>query len=342
MINLKKLSVVIILISLLSACSSSYDDLVTAVDPNDNTMIDFTVQSGASAKQIAKELEDAGLVQKAFAFRHVVEENNLSSSLQAGNYKLSKSMTALEIAQKLAKGDVYLDTFKFTIPEGYEYTQIIDLLAQKDLIDAEKFDTIAESHAFDYKFLEKNKNAVHRLEGFLYPATYELKNGSDELTIITAMLDAFDMNFKAEYYDRAKELDYTIAEIVTLASIIERETVVKDELKKISSVFHNRLDDDYLLQADSTIQYVSGERKEKMLYSDIELDSPFNTYKYAGLTPAPICSPSNLAIDAALYPEESDLYYFVVTGDNDGRHNFSVTFEEHLKNQRSAEKKLGN
>ncbi len=337
---IQKLLIIACILVLFTACDAQ--QYMTPVDPSDTTEIEFVVPAGASAKQIARSLEDKGLIQKAYAFRKTVENENLASSLQAGKYHFSKAMSVSEIAQKIAKGDVYIDTFKFTIPEGYEYQQIVELLSEKGLIDREKFEQIAQTHSFDYKFLSDNPEAIHRLEGYLYPATYELSSDSDELAIITAMLDTFNQHFKAEYYDRATELGYTVDEIVTLASIIERETVVSDEMKLISAVFHNRLNDDYLLQADSTIQYVSGERKEKMLYSDIELDSPFNTYKYAGLTPSPICNPSIAAVEAALYPEESDYYYFVVTGDNDGRHNFSVTFEEHLKNQRNAEKKLGN
>ncbi len=322
----------------MTACNTA--ELNSPVDPTDETEYDFTVPKGASTKRIAKLLEEAGLINKSYAFIASAKKLKLDDQLKAGDYKIKKSMNTPDIVKKIAAGDVYVETIKVTIPEGFEYVQIVDKLADLGLVNREKFDDLAENHAFDYKFLNDEREYLHRLEGFLYPATYQFLPNSDELTILTAMLDTFDKKFKDDYYQRAEELGYTVDQLVTLASVIERECVVSDELTKISSVFHNRLNDDYKLEADSTVQYVSGERKEKMLNSDIALDTPYNTYKYAGLPPSPICNPSIEAIEAALYPENSKLYFFVVTGDRDGRHNFSETYQEHLKNKREAEAKL--
>ncbi len=337
---MKKLSIVLLLILavLLTACDT--EALNSPVDPADDKEYDFTVPKGATTKRIGKLLEEAGLINKSYAFVAAAKKLELEDQMKAGDYKIKKSMSTPEIVQKIAAGDIYINTVKVTIPEGFEYVQIVDKLEEAGLIDREKFDDLAENYAFDYRFLNGERDYLYRLEGFLYPATYEFIPESDELTILTTMLDTFNKKFKDDYYDRATELGYSVDQIVTLASVIERECVVSDELKKISSVFHNRLNDDYKLEADSTVQYISGERKEKMLNSDIALDTPYNTYKYAGLPPSPICNPSIEAIDAALYPEDGKLYFFVVTGDNDGRHNFSETYEEHLKNKREAEAKL--
>lgn len=336
-----KKSIIIIfavLTFLLTGCNVA--EMAKPVDINDQTEYDFKVPAGAGTKSIANSLEEAGLIQKAYAFTATVKALELDGTLQAGQYKLKKSMSAEEIAQKLSDGDVYIETFKLAIPEGFEFIQIVDRLEGMGVIDRTKFMDIAENHPFKYKFLEGDRQYVHRLEGFMYPATYEFRVGVDELAILTKLLDTFDGKFLPEYYTRSAELGYAVSEIVALASIIERECLVADELKKISSVFHNRLNDSYKLEADSTVQYITKERKEKMYNSDIAVDTPYNTYKYPGLTPSPICNPSIEALEAALYPDTSDLYFFVVTGDNDGRHNFSVTYDEHLKNKREAEAKL--
>ncbi len=337
---MKKLAFITLLVVtlLLTACDNA--ELNSPIDPADESEYDFTVPKGASTKRVAKLLEEAGLINKSYAFIAAAKKLKLDDQLKAGDYKLKKSMSTPEIVQKIAAGDVYIATIKVTIPEGFEYVQIVDRLEKNGLIDRQKFEDLAENHGFNYRFLEADRNYLHRLEGYLAPATYEFLPDSDELTILTAMLDNFDKNFKDDDYQRAAELGYTVDQIVTLASVIERECVVSDELKKISSVFHNRLNDNYKLEADSTVQYISGERKEKMLNKDIALDTPYNTYKYAGLPPSPICNPSFEAINAALYPEAGKLYFFVVTGDRDGRHNFAETYKEHLKNKREAEAKL--
>ncbi len=323
---------------LLTACDTA--ELNSPVDPSDETEYDFTVPKGATTKRIGKLLEAAGLVNKSYAFVAAAKKLELDDQLKAGDYKIKKSMSTPDIVQKIAAGDVYIETIKVTIPEGFEYTQIVDKLEQDGLIDRAKFEDLAENYAFDYKFLNDEREYLHRLEGFLYPATYDFLPNSDELTILTTMLDTFDKKFTDDYYQRAEQLGFSVEQLVTLASVIERECAVNDELEKISSVFHNRLNDDYKLEACSTVQYVSGERKEKLLNEDIALDTPYNTYIYTGLPPSPICNPGIAAIEAALYPEDGKLYFFVVTGDRDGRHNFSETYQEHLKHKREAEAKL--
>ncbi len=337
---MKRILLAIVVLTMLLTTACNTEELMRAVDPNDDNEYDFTVPKGAGTKQIAKLLEEAELINKSYAFVAAAKRLKLDDKLKAGDYKLKKSMTTEQIVQKIAAGEVYIDLVKVTIPEGFEYVEIADRLEKMALIDRAKFDDLAENYNFDYRFLTPEREYEHRLEGFLYPATYDIKAGSDELTILKTMLDTFDKHFTEQYYQRATELGYTVDQIVTLASVVERECVVADELKQISAVFHNRLNDEYKLEADSTVQYITKERKEKMLNSDIAVDTPYNTYMYPGLPPSPICSPSIAAIEAALYPADSKLYYFVVTGDNDGRHNFSETYQQHLKYKREAEAKL--
>ncbi|HOQ00530.1 MAG TPA: endolytic transglycosylase MltG [Acetivibrio clariflavus] len=188
---------------------------------------------------------------------------------------------------------------------------------------------------FDYDFIAQIPERENRLEGYLFPDTYFFDPLSSDREIITKFLDNFDMKFKLDYYARAKELNMTVDEIITLASIIEKETALPEEKPIISSVFHNRLKskDPSLrkLQTDATIQYIlfkrDGKIKEKLTEADTKIDDPYNTYLYEGLPPGPICSPGLASIEAALYPEKTDYYYFVAKGD--GSHYFSKTLSEH-------------
>jgi len=156
-----------------------------------------------------------------------------------------------------------------------------------------------------------------------------VKKGASEEEIVEKMLKRFDDVFVDAYYDRAEELSMSVNQVVTLASIIERETKREDELALVSSVFHNRIDTNMKLQSCATIQYVLQERKDRLTYDDLEVISPFNTYQHNGLTPAPIASPGAKAIEAALYPAESSYLYFVTTNKGDGSHYFNTTLEGH-------------
>lgn len=326
----------IILISFLTilsvffvSCNISEQGL--AVDANDESYVDFEIYSGNTTKTIAKNLEEAGLIRSQWAFKEIVKENNFDGKLQAGKYKLSKSMDLSEIVKILGKGKVYIETTKVVIPEGYEFNMIVSKLVEQGLIDEEKFKQLANEYDFKYRFLSGINNKTNRLEGYLFPATYNFEKGIDELGILKIMLDKFDSVFKDEYYDRADELGMSVNEIVTLASIIEREGAKSDEFPIISGVFHNRLKDRMLLQSCATVQYVIGERKPVLSNKDIKIESPFNTYKYEGLPPYPIASPGEMALKAALYPEDTQYYYFVVSGKGDNRHIFSKTLKEHEK-----------
>ncbi|MCK8058912.1 MULTISPECIES: endolytic transglycosylase MltG [unclassified Fusibacter] len=329
----------ILLVILLSGCD--VQEYSAAVDPTDNAEILFTVPKGATTKRIGALLMESELIKADWAFKMLVQEKEVDGKLQAGDYMLSKAMSSEEIITKLAKGEVYIETFKFTIPEGYEFSMIVDRLEKEGLIDRDVFMDLAENYEFDYRFIEPDRTYKFRLEGFLYPATYELRAGSDELAILKAMLDQFDKIYTDEFYKRTLDLGLSINEAITLASIVERECKVEEELAIIASVFHNRLNIGQKLESCATIQYELQERKDKILFADLEIDSPFNTYMYTGLPPAPIASPDKEAINAVLYPADTDYLYFVVSGDNDGKHSFSTTYNQHLKAKAEAEQKLG-
>lgn len=322
------LFLLLIVLFSLTGCVSEQD--FTAMDPASTEMTLVEIPSGATAKSIGTMLEEAGLIRSAEAFVSKVKALDAASALQAGKYQLSKAMTAEEVVKVLAGGAVFRNEFKVTIPEGFEVVQIIERLGAAGHVNPDTFLSELKVGDFDYAFLSPEDRETN-LEGFLFPATYTFEVGTSEHEIIDAMLQKFDEVFKPEYYDRAKELGMTVREIVTLASIVEREAMVHDERPVVAGVFYNRLETRMALQSCATVQYILGERKPVLSNADIAIESPYNTYKFPGLPPAPIASPGELSIKAALYPEDTEFFYFVTTNLGDGSHYFSKTYEEHLE-----------
>lgn len=319
---------IIIITTVFTGCNIS--KLTESVDPDNKIEVLFTVPKGASTKRIGTLLKENELIKSEFGFKELTKDLGADGKMKAGDYMISPSMTSEEIIKKLQNGDVFVETLKVTIPEGYELNQIITRLVEANLGTEEGFLEAVQSE-FDYKFLEGIEVSPIYLEGFLFPATYEFKKGTSEKQIIDRLLSTFDNVFKDEYYLRAYELNMSINETLTLASIIEREAKLDVEREKISSVFHNRLIKGRALQSCATIQYALGERKERLFNKDLEIESPYNTYKYKGLPPGPIASPGEKSIYASLYPEDTDYLYFRTTSKNDGSHHFSKTFDEHVE-----------
>ncbi|GAU76953.1 endolytic transglycosylase MltG [Fusibacter sp. 3D3] len=337
---MKKFYIIALLamVLLLPGCATFLEAYNEPVNLENTDEILVTVPKGASTTSIANLLLEHELIQNVNAFKSKAKTLELDGKMKAGDYMLSQAMSTEAIIKKIANGEVYEDNIKFTIPEGFETRQIVDKLVEEGIVDRETFIKVLEEESFDYSFLENVDRSYH-LEGYLFPDTYILKRGTGEKEIVEKMLNRFNEIFKQEYYDRAQALNMSVDEVVTLASIIERETKLADERSVVSSVFHNRIDQKMMLQSCATIQYVLKERKDRLTYDDLEIVSPFNTYQHTGLTPAPIASPGELAIIAALYPADTKYLYFVTTEKNDGSHYFNETLEGH---NRDKEKGKGN
>lgn len=323
------------MITWLTGCASILEKYNTPVDPEDTTMMLVTIPKGASTTSIATILKEADLIQNINAFKAKTKLLEVDGKMQAGDYQLSKAMSTEDIIDKLVSGDTYVETFTFTIPEGYEVRQIVDKLTSEGYVDADAFKTVLAEGDFDFAFLE-GVDRSYLLEGYLFPDTYTFKKGASETEIVTRMLERFDEIFKAEYYAQAQAMDMSVDQVVTLASIIERETIKKEELPIVSSVFHNRIEIGMPLQSCASVQYILMERKERLTYDDIAIQSPFNTYLHLGLTPAPIASPGQDAIIAALYPAETDYLYFVATYAGDGSHYFNETLAGHNRDKEKS------
>lgn len=311
----------------LTACGVSESDYAPK-DSNNAEEVVLEIPSGSTTKSIGALLLEKGIITSDKAFVQKVKDLDVAADLKAGKYAFSPAMNVEEIVTAIAEGKVYSERVKVVIPEGYEVRQIIDRLSEAGLIEQGAFEDELVNGEFDYAFLNQVDRS-HRLEGFLFPATYQFAKDATEHDIINQMLKAFDKNFESAYYDQAKSLNMSVQEVVTLASIIERETKKPEELNIVSSVFHNRLKLPMRLQSCATVQYILGERKEVLSIKDTQIKSPYNTYQNDGLPPAPIASPGKAAIEAALSPANTEYLYFVTTNNGDGSHYFSKTLQEH-------------
>ena len=294
----------------------------------------FVIPKGANTSAIADLLKEQELIKDVKIFKLLSKFNGYDGMYQSGTHIVSKSLTYDEIMRVLTTKPV---SRQVTIPEGKTFKQIVDILYSKNIItDKEKFITVADTETFDYEFLKNLPPRDYKLEGYLFPDTYEFDMNASEKEIIVRMLDNFKKKFKSEYSDRIKTLKgMTMDKIIILASIVEREAKDPDDRSVIAGVFYNRIAsrDKTLrkLQSCATIQYIllktTGAVKERLLDADLQLNDQYNTYMYEGLPPGPICSPGEAAIRAALYPEETKFLYFVAKGD--GSHKFSETYKEH-------------
>ena len=289
------------------------------LEENSTTQKVINIPSGTNAKEIVYILEKNEIIRKNnYTFRILIKLMKLEDQLKYGEYNLSPSMNMLQILDKLVKGEVIV--YKITIPEGYTSSQIAELLEKNE---------IAEKEAF----LKLVKDSEKTPEGYLFPDTYEVPKKYGAEKIVKVMLANFNqVALVNKFTDKAEEIGFSLDEIIILASIIEKEAKFTEEKSKVSSVFYNRLKTGMKLQSCATIQYILEEPKEKLDENDLKIESPYNTYLYKGLPPEAICNPGLDSIMAALEPEEEDYLYFVL-GEN-GRHIFSKTYQEHLKNKK--------
>ncbi len=336
--NIIVLSIILIAIIALVISGKTYytNSLKPVASGTDVITKTIEIPKGSNIKHISKILKDEKLIRNNDIFNLYCKLNKMDGKLKAGTYKISSNQSVSQIIEKLVSGKGEFDTVRFTIPEGYEIRQIIDKLEEQGLINRETFEKEIKEANFDFSFIADNQSVGYKLEGYLYPDTYEIFKGDSERRIIEIMLQRFDKVFTEEYKQRAKELNMSINDVITLASIIEREAKLDSDRKIISGVFYNRIKKQMMLQSCATVQYILKDRKEVLLYKDLEVESPYNTYKHQGLPPGPIASPGLESIQAALYPEQTDYLYFVA--DKDGSHVFTKTYKDHL----NAQNKINN
>lgn len=299
------------------------------------------ITKGMSAKAVANALEENGIIKDGFIFGYYLQLKKEGSRFQAGVYELRPGMDNAAIIEKLNSGDtVKEETIRFTIPEGYTILQMADKLAAENTVNKDRFLELIESDRVwgdvdAIRSIPENVKLHKKLEGYLFPETYEMKKESNEEDIILRMLSEMDRKLSSlpEGWQDALELSgMSLHEMLTIASLVEREVVVDSERALVAGVIYNRLAAPMRLQIDATVQYALDEPKEKLYDKDLEIDSPYNTYKVDGLPPGPIASPSLASIEAALYPEQTDYLFYVTKKDGSQTHYFAKTYNEHLKN----------
>lgn len=288
------------------------------------------IQKGSTGKQIAQLLAEAGVIRDASLFRLLLRFTGTDKQLQAGYYLLSPAMDAWEILEQLRQGKT--TTVVVTIPEGFELKQIAARLQEKGLVDYDTFMELALDASLVFGDNPPVDIPIASLEGYLFPDTYHFSYGQSEADIIAQMVNRFVEVVYPAVEGKIGRWGLGLHEIVTLASIVEREVMVDWERPLVASVYLNRLKINMPLQADPTVRYVMTENRSRVLYRDLEIDSPYNTYQYNGLPPGPIASPGLASIMAVLEPAETDYLFFVAKGD--GTHQFSRTFSEHVRARR--------
>src|SRR5690625_263350 len=340
----KIVSIVIILLIAIFVCVGffGYQYIKSAlgpVDPESEENISVSIPLGSSTSSIGKILEEEDIIKDARVFRFYTKFKN-ESDFQAGDYTFSQSLTLDEIIGQLKSGKVEADAvYTVTIPEGKNIDQIADIYAHKLPLEKEEFLEKVNDEAYIEQLIEQYPTLLSEdildeeirtpLEGYLFAATYSFyeKQPSIEM-VVEEMLDK-TAAVVDQYRPGIEDKSLSIHEAVTFASLLENEARTAEQREKIAGVFYNRIEEDMMLQTDPTVLYALGEHKDRVLYEDLEIESPYNTYVNKDLPIGPISNFSENALAATVEPEESDYLYFL--HDGEGNIHYAETYEEHQK-----------
>jgi UPF0755 protein len=292
----------------------------------------FEIQSGQGIKEIGEALKRQGLIRSPFWFKAYVWLSDAQAKMQAGQYSISRSLSLAQIVGIFSEGKIIEDGIWLAIPEGFTLKQIKARLAESGIESAENFgDETIDAFEAEYDILGDAPDQAG-LQGFLFPDTYKFKKDVGAKDVIIKMLDNFDGKITPKMRQDIKGQGRSVFEIVTMASILEKEVRGLNDKKLASGIFWKRINDRYPLQSDATLSYIFEDKKDRHSIEETKVDSPYNTYKYIGLPPGPINNPGLEAIEAAIYPQETD-YYFFLTKPDTGEAVFSKTLEEHNENK---------
>ena len=287
------------------------------------------IPPGAGAAEIRRRLIDAKVVRDEFTLRAALRLTGSSRGLQAGEYRFDRPMTAVEVVDTLSRGDVF--SRRITFREGLTIAEMAQVYESREFGAARDFTAAAQ----DASLIKELDPDAPDLEGYLFPETYALPRGTPATRLITMMVDRFKTTYTEELREKAREQGLTTRQVVTLASLVEKETGKGEERPLVAAVYRNRMRIGMGMQADPTVVYAlqkAGRYDGNIRREDLAFDSPYNTYKYPGLPPGPIAAPGQASLEAALNPADVDYLYFVSR--NDGSHVFARTLEEHNANVR--------
>jgi UPF0755 protein len=290
--------------------------------------ISYTIQKGWGNDDIAKELKNLGMIRSSYFFQLYTFVSFNHTELQAGKYTLSPRMSIYKIVKKMASGDTKKD--RFVIYEGWTVADIGEYLESRELCTKEEFSVaIEKNYELEYEFLVGKPNDVG-LEGYLFPDTYEIFEGQICEDIIKKMLTNFDNKLTPEIRTEIQSQHKTIFEVITMASLLEKEVKSLEDKKIVSGILWTRLDIGMPLQLDSTINYITGDSYPSVSIKSTKIDSPYNTYKYRGLPKGPISNPGMDSIIATLEPTKTDYLYYLSAS---GKTYFAKTLQEHATNK---------
>lgn len=313
-----------------------------------NVPVEFEIKEGQGSEEIGQSLENQKLIKDKNLFYYYVWKTETSNLLQAGIYELSPNMTIGEMVDKFKKGDVLVKTLKLTIPEGFTNKKIVEALEGKKPSITQEFTEIVNCKCLGkvncgcdvfskkYDILKEIPSGVD-MEGYLFPDTYFIDEEETGATLVSKFLNNFNKKVDEEMKAEIRAQGKSLHEVITLASIVEREVRTDRDRKLVAGIFRKRIDDEFPLQSCATLSYFLGIDKPQFSYEDTQQESPYNTYINPGLPPGPISNPGLDSIEAVVYPEASDYYYFLSNPET-GETFYSTTLEEH--NQKKLENGL--
>ncbi|HOC53886.1 MAG TPA: endolytic transglycosylase MltG [Candidatus Pacearchaeota archaeon] len=284
----------------------------------------ISISKGETVLQIASSLENQGIIKNQYIFLLTAFIKNDLKSMQAGEYFLNSKMSNNEIINILVSGETIKN--KITIPEGWTNKEIAEYFESKEISEKSNILNLLNSSSYNYGFL-KDKPENLSLEGYVFPDTYLLETDESLENIIKIILDNFDKKLTPELRQEISRQNKTIFEIITMASLIEKEVITYEDKQIVSGILWKRIGANMPLQVDATIIYALNEKKESISIEDTKINSPYNTYKYKGLPLGPICNPGIESIKAAIYPKESNYWYYLSKPNKETV--FSKTLEEH-------------
>lgn len=293
--------------------------------------VEVNIPEGSTTRDIAEILQNNGVISSTIMFRVESRLNDYDGSFKQGRYILNTGMSNEDIMEKLKSGKTSNENSKITIPEGYTVEQIASLVEEKGIATADEFKKEVNEGEFEYSFLRNVPARENALEGYLFPDTYFIDSEETAHDLIVKMLNRFNNIYNDEYQSKVESSEYTLDQIITIASLIESEIRIPEEREIASGVIYNRLNQDMPLQIDSTVLYAKNLKKEVVTYDDLEIDSPYNTYKNKGLPIGPICNPGEAAIKAAIYPQTNNYLFYVLRDRTSGQHVYTETYDEFLK-----------
>lgn len=324
-IDLKHMLLILGIFLILFGISGIYVFWEGNLPENKENIIKITVEPGMRSKEIGALLESKGVIANSNSFWLMAKLNGYEKNFMAGKYNFHEGMKTEAVLAKLIEGEI--EEHKVLIPEGFTVKDIAKRLQDEEIVTEKEFLEKAKKFR-PYDYIKADENAHFCAEGFLFPATYKISSSATCEDILKLMANTFDNRLTKEMRKRAKERNLTIYELITLASLVEKEAKYKEDQAIIAQVFFKRLEIGMPLQSDATLQYLMDAPKEDVSISDTKMDSPYNTYQHYGLPPGPVANPGIDAINAVLYPADTDYLYFVA--DRDGHNHYTSTYSAHL------------